>query len=76
MPSLLRRLVAPPLHRDIDAVLAIGMAKRIDDRYPSARAMVDDLDRAVRGDLDEPTRLRARELASITADAATVVAEV
>jgi serine/threonine-protein kinase len=55
-PSALR----PELPRDVDAVLAIGLAKTPEDRYESATALVDDLERAGRGALPRARRERAR----------------
>jgi hypothetical protein len=57
-PSRLR----PSLHRDVDAVLALGLAKVVSDRYPSATALVDDLAAALTGSLDEAVRRRAVKL--------------
>ncbi len=60
-PSSLR----PHLHRDVDAVLAIGMAKRIEDRYDSAAALVVDLEAAAGGNLNDTARQRASAVAAI-----------
>ncbi|MET0283021.1 MAG: serine/threonine-protein kinase [Polyangiales bacterium] len=52
------------LSSDIDLVLALGMAKRRDDRFASAAVFASALSQAARGELDEVTRQRARALLS------------
>lgn len=52
----------PKLSRQTNAVMAIGLAKRPEDRYPSARALVQDLRAALAGELDESTLIRAGAL--------------
>ena len=60
-PSALVAL-PPPIAPDIDAVLAIGLAKRPTDRFPSALAFADALSDAARGTLAESLRERAATL--------------
>jgi eukaryotic-like serine/threonine-protein kinase len=56
--------VAPHLSAQIDAVLAIAMAKRSEDRFDSAGELADALRDAVAGSLDETYVDRARILVS------------
>lgn len=62
----------PELHRDVDAVLVLGLAKRPADRYGTAAAFVEDLALAGAGQLGEGPRRRAQELSSSVTEAATV----
>lgn len=61
MPERPTTLV-PDLPWDIDAVLAIGMAKRPKNRFPSARVFASALSRAANGQLDPDSRERATAL--------------
>jgi serine/threonine-protein kinase len=49
---------------DIDLVLAIGMAKRPEDRFASARDLADALAMAAKSELGEILRARARAILS------------
>ncbi len=50
------------VHGDVDLVLAIGLAKRAEDRFDSAQALADALTDAARGALSDELRLHARAL--------------
>ena len=50
------------LPRDVDAVLAIAMAKSAADRYGSAEQLANDLEAALEGRLDHATRARSARL--------------
>lgn len=50
------------LPADVDAVLALALAKEVRDRYASAADFATDLARAAAGTLDDATRARARPL--------------
>jgi len=65
----------PALHRDVDAVIAIGLAKAIDDRYASASAMIDDLEDAAAGRLADTVRDRAHSIHSGVGNVATLTVE-
>jgi adenylate cyclase len=52
----------PELPRSLDSVVAKAMAKRPEDRYPSAGAMAEDLRRAVRGEAVEADDAKPRIL--------------
>lgn len=65
----------PELHRDVDAVLVLGLAKQPEDRYDTGAAFVRDLALAAAGRLGEEARKRAQELASSLTEGATVAAE-
>ncbi|MFT3926792.1 MAG: serine/threonine-protein kinase [Myxococcales bacterium] len=69
LPGLLRLVtetmpLAPssmvPVPTDVDLVLAIGLAKRREHRFSSVLELTDAFMRAVRGDLPERLRVRAR----------------
>lgn len=71
LPGILRTVtesmpLAPstmiPIPSDIDLVLAIGLAKRREHRFSSVLELADAFLRAVRGDLPERLRIRARAL--------------
>jgi serine/threonine-protein kinase len=75
LPGLLRSVtesmpLAPstmvPIPSDIDLVLAIGLAKRREQRFSSVLELSDAFLRAVRGDLPERLRTRARGLLTET----------
>jgi len=59
-PSKLR----PDLPADVDAVIALALAKRLDDRYADAAAFARDLRAASAGSLDRDVHARARRAAS------------
>jgi tRNA A-37 threonylcarbamoyl transferase component Bud32 len=67
--------LAPGLHPHVDAVIAIGLAKAIADRYASASVFVDDLEAASRGKLREESLARADSIHSGVGGAATLTAE-
>jgi serine/threonine-protein kinase len=54
--------LVPGLSADVDAVLAIALAKRADDRFASAGELAVALSAAVRGHGDPALRRRARAL--------------
>jgi serine/threonine-protein kinase len=54
--------LAATLHHDVDFALAIGLAKKPEDRYGTATELADALDAALRGQLDPALRARARAL--------------
>jgi eukaryotic-like serine/threonine-protein kinase len=67
--QVLRATPPPPSNltqvpRDVDAVLAIAMAKRPEDRFESVLAFARAFARAVRGELDARTRERGLKLRS------------
>ncbi|HEY1955710.1 MAG TPA: serine/threonine-protein kinase [Polyangiaceae bacterium] len=47
---------------DVELVLAIGLAKKVDERFQRAEDLADAFGRASRGALDDATRHRARKL--------------
>jgi serine/threonine-protein kinase len=51
-----------PLHEDVDAVLALGLAKDPAQRWATARDLRDALSHALRGELDDKLRRRASDL--------------
>ena len=53
------------LPEEVDAVLAIGMAKRPEDRFADGAALADALDAALRGDLPDGLRRRAEALEAV-----------
>jgi len=53
------------LPADVDAALAIGLAKRPDDRFASCDKLGDALDAALRGELPPPLRDRAERLLDV-----------
>ncbi len=53
------------VHEDVDAVLAIAMAKRAEDRFDTAAEFAAALERAARGELDEATRARASAILGV-----------
>ncbi len=55
-------LLAPELHADLDAVLAIGLAKRPDQRFSSATELADAIHAAVDGSLAPSVRSRGDAL--------------
>jgi Protein kinase domain len=55
--------LVPDLPADVDAVLALAMAKNLTDRYVDPRHLSHDLEQALRGALPETVRVRARSLA-------------
>jgi hypothetical protein len=55
-------LLAPEIPAMLDGVLAIGMAKRADDRFASASELADAIRAAVDGDLSATLRARADAL--------------
>ncbi|HEX9102258.1 MAG TPA: serine/threonine-protein kinase, partial [Polyangia bacterium] len=59
-PSQLR----PDLPADVDAVIALALAKRLEDRYADAAAFARDLRAASAGALDRDVRTRARRARS------------
>jgi hypothetical protein len=65
---------APPstitagLHADVDAVIALAIAKRPRHRYSTARAFAVDLRAAQDGKLTEDVRARAREFSGFTSE--------
>jgi hypothetical protein len=52
-------LLRPEISSQVDAVISLGMAKRIEDRYSSAAALVADLEAALAGRLPDPVLARA-----------------
>ena len=52
----------PTLPHDMDLVLAIGLAKKREDRFESGEQLADAVAAAARSDLDEVLRTMAREL--------------
>ncbi|MDQ2928430.1 MAG: serine/threonine protein kinase [Pseudomonadota bacterium] len=52
-----------PLRGDVDAILARALAKKVDDRYSTVDALVDDLERHLRG---EPVRARPASLGYVS----------
>jgi serine/threonine-protein kinase len=54
--------VLAALPRDVDLVLAIGLAKEPSDRFATAAELADALAAALASSLDEPTRARGRRL--------------
>jgi serine/threonine-protein kinase len=54
--------LVPGLPSDVDAVLALAMAKNVTDRYVDPRHLAHDLEQALRGVLPETVRVRARSL--------------
>jgi len=64
MPRAPRKLRRVP--EDVDLVLALGLAKRAEDRFATAMEMARAFEQAVRGALDEHERERARHLLART----------
>ena len=76
--SIMRSQMNPVLHQTLDNICLKAIAKAPKDRYPTAKALADDLDRWLRGeevDADLPHRrqLRARRLLGAGAAAAAIM---
>jgi serine/threonine-protein kinase len=60
--------IVPELTADVDAVIALAIAKRPRHRYASARAFAADLRAAQEGRLGEEVRARAREFSAFSSE--------
>ncbi len=57
--------LSPDLPADVDLVLAVGLAKRPDDRFPTGAALADALADALHGQLSPALRSRAQQLLAL-----------
>lgn len=62
-------VIVPELHADVDAVLALALAKSPSERYGRGSDFVSDLDDALRGELDGATRERGHALIEASMEA-------